>query len=143
MADHIERAIKENHPEWKLERIEPIVKTENVIIDQWRFDDSSVRVSFVPHKNANDAKEAIEDFRKYMKCNEEIQDLGDGGCWFGGHGTELAFRRGRITVYISSAIEMSLDPYVDNVMDPKDRFTETRKLSKELAQHAAKAIDSP
>lgn len=141
MAEHIEQRIKENHPEWKLQRIEPIVKTENVVIDQWRFRDSGVRVSFVPHKNASDAKEAMEFFAKFMKCHEEIRDLGDGGCWFGGDATELAFRRGRITVFISSAVEMSLDPYVDKVMDPKDRFIETRKLSQEFAQHAARAID--
>lgn len=143
MAEHIERAISENHPDWKMQRIEPILKTENVIIDQWHFEDSGVRMSFVPFKNANDAKEAIEHFRKYMKCKEETSDLGDEGCWFGGTGTELAFRRGRITVYISSAVQISLDPEVDKMMDPKDSIAEMKKLSKEVGQHAARAIDAP
>lgn len=143
MAQHVERAISENHPDWKLQRIEPIVKTENVIIDQWHFQDSGVRLSFVPHKNAKDAKDAIEEFRKFGKCKEEAANVGDEGCWFGGTGTELAFRRGRITVYISSAVQMSLDPYVDQMMDPKDSIAARKKLSKEVGQHAAKAVDSP
>lgn len=143
MADHVERTILEKHPDWKLERIEPIVKTENVIIDQWRFGDSGVRVSFVPHRNAKDAKEAIEGFRKYMKCKEEVRDLGDEGCWFGGTGSELAFRRGRITVYISSAVQIGLDPEIDQVMDPKESIAERKKLSKQLGQHAARAVDAP
>jgi hypothetical protein len=143
MADRIERGIKEDHPDWKLQRIEPIVKTENVIIDHWHFEDSGVRVSFVPHKNAQDAKEAVEHFRRYMKCKEAISDLGDEGCWFGGTGTELVFRRGRITVYISSAVELGRDPYVDQMMEPKEAIAAMKKLSKEVGQHAAKAIDAP
>jgi hypothetical protein len=77
-----------------------------------------------------------------MNAAEEFRDVGDGGYWFGLDRAELAFTKGRIAVFISPSVEMSLDPSVDKTLSPKDRMAEERRISTELAEHAAKAADS-
>ncbi len=141
LAERIERRIEQNHPDWRLERIIPIVPSENVIIDQWQFGDKAIRMSVVPHRSASEAREAIQDFARYMRGFEEVRDLGEGGYWFGANGADLTFIKGRITVYVTIATGLDADLRFAQTREADSR-SEKRILVRGFADHVAGELDS-
>ncbi|SRR6266568_5126272 len=142
LAERIERSIERDHPDWRLERIAPITSSENILIDQWRFGDNSIRMSLVAHRSHVEATEAIQRFARDMRAAEEVRDLAEGGYWFGIDRAELTFIKGKITAYLTSATEIGLDPYVTHTKDSNSRTSDKRTIATDLARHAAQEIDS-
>jgi len=143
LAERIERSTERNHTDWKLERIEPITSSENIIIDQWKIGDNAIRMSMVAYPSHSEAREAIQRFARDMRAVEELNDVAEGGYWFGIDRAELAFIKGRITVYLSTALEMHSDPYITKTKDSSTRISEKRALAKEFARHVTEEMNSP
>src|SRR5258705_8333674 len=80
-------------PGWKHERVEPVMKTENVLIQFWSFSNRKVKIAVIPHKSADEAREVLQRHAKYQFNKQELSDLGD-EAYAGGYGSaDVAFRK--------------------------------------------------
>jgi len=133
-------------PGWTHKRGEPIVKTENVLIEFWYASNRSVKISVAPHKSGEEAREALQAFIKYEAKRETLKDFGDEGYAWGYGSSNIVFRRGRCVVYVSTNAEIDADPDA-RTLTQEQRFerekSEMRRLSLEFAKHAVNALDKP
>lgn len=139
---HFERAM----PGWKHERVEPVMKTENVLIQFWSFSNRKVKIAVIPHKSAAEAREVLQRHARYESNKQQLSDLGD-EAYAGGYGSaDIAFRKGRLTIYVSTTAEIGEKPE-ERMLSQSERFelmkSEMRRLSKEFAKHMAAVIDLP
>jgi hypothetical protein len=143
LAEALEQLVKEKHPDWTLERIEPVYKGENVIIDQWSGPKMAVRISVVPHKSASDARDALQNLARNMKAEPLSLGLGEGDYSWGFGECETAFRKDRFTVYVSAAVSEDDDPESAALSDEEKsqkKSLSQKKLSQEFARHASTAL---
>ena len=133
-------------PGWKHERVEPLVPTENVLIQFWSASERKVKVSIIPYRSGAEARAALENFMKYEKDKETLKDYGDEAYAWGYGFSDVVFRKGRLTVYVSSTAEIGARPE-ERMLSQTERFdlmkSEMRRWSREFAKHAAMAVDSP
>ena len=132
-------------PAWKHERVEPIVKTENVLIQFWSFSNRKVKISIIPRKSTEEARDVLHRYAKYESKKEQLTDVGD-EAYASGYGfSDVAFRRGRLTIYVRATADVDSDPDA-RTLSQSERFerekSEMRRLSREFARHAVKAIDT-
>lgn len=135
-------------PGWKHERVEPLsppgTKSEGVLIEYWSFSNRKVKISILVHKSAEEAKEVLQTHRRYSLDREELSDLADEGFSSGYGSSDVAFRKGRFTVYVSTTAEIGEKPE-ERMLSQSERFelmkSEMRRWSQEFAKQAAKAID--
>lgn len=142
LTRHIEKVM----PGWKHERVEPVSKSENVLIQFWSFSERKVKISVIPHRSANEAREALQDFMKYERDKEVLSATGDEAYGWGYGMADIAFRKGRLTMFVSTTAEIGARPE-ERMLSQDERFhlmkSEMRRWSREFAKHAANAIDSP
>jgi hypothetical protein len=130
-----------NFIQWKYESVPPITisadlivqPTTDVILQQWNFEDQSVRIAVVSHGSVGDA---VEEMQNLAARGERglFQELGDEDVTWG-RGT-VSFRKRNLTVNVSAVITK---PTVD-VSEAGKHDPDERKLSKEFARLVAKAI---
>ena len=74
-----------------------------------------------------------------------LKGLGDEAAASGFEGSDLAFRRGRYTVYISSDADVDEDPDARRLSQEQRlerEKSEMRRLSREFAKHVADVLDA-
>jgi hypothetical protein len=130
-------------PEWKYETVSPIKVSgdevgpqelnPDVILQQWSFENQSVRIAVVTHRSASDAAEAIQNLTRGSQ-REAFEGGGEGAVTWG-RGT-VSFRKRNLTVNVTAVI---IEPTSDAAEAGKHEPDE-RKLSKEFARLVAKAI---
>ena len=137
---HIEPAMSE----WKYKRGKPTSEGENVLVQFWSFSERRVMISVMPYRSAQDAKQALQEFAKYLPNKETVPGYGDEAYAWGYGLSKIAFRRGRFNIYVSTTAEIGARPEERTLTDDQ-RFdlmkSEMRKWSRVFAGHAAKAID--
>ena len=133
-------------PGWKHERVEPIVPTENVLIQFWSASERKVKISIMPHSSGAEARTALENFVKYERNKETLKDLGDEAYAWGYGFSDLVFRKGRYTIFVSTTADIGARPE-ERTLSQAERFdvmkSEMRRWSREFGKHAANALDSP
>ncbi len=133
-------------PSWKHERVEPVLKTENVLIQFWSFPNRKVKISIVPHKSAEEAREVLQRFVKYESDRQELRGFGDEAYAWGYGLGDVAFRRGIFTVYVRTRADIDSDPDA-RTLTQWERFerekSEIQRLSREFAKQMVSAIDAP
>lgn len=138
------RHIEKTMPGWKRERVEPVSKGENVLIQFWSLSERNVKISVVPHRSANEAREALQEFVRYDPDKEVLSGPGDESYAWGYGLSKIAFRKGRFNVYVSTRAEIGARPE-ERMLNQTERFdlmkSEMRRWSREFAKHAAKALD--
>lgn len=138
---HFERAL----PGWKNERVEPIVKTENVLIEFWSLGNRKVKISILPHHSIEQAKEVFKTHGRYG-IKEVVREVGDEAVATGYGSSDIAFRKGKYTIYIRSTADVDSDPDVRSLTQDQ-RFerekSEMQRLSREFAKHVAAALSAP
>lgn len=101
----------------------------------------------MPHKSAEEAKDALQGFVRNMKADQPLLDLGKEVFWWGVDGSEAAFRNGRLTIYISTVAATDEDPEslaLTTEDRAKRRASEQKKLTREFTKHVAGvAFDLP
>ena len=141
LTKHLEKVM----PGWTHKRGEPIVKTENVLIQFWYSTNRSIKIAVSPRSSANEARKAIRDFLKSERT-EPLNDSGDEAYSWGYAASNIVFRKGRFVAFVSSYAEIDADPDAQT-LSQEQRFekekTERRRLSIQFAKHAADAVDSP
>lgn len=141
----LKRVVESNLPGWKHKRVEPIAGSKNVLVLFWSNSNRVVKISVVPHKSAQDARNAIQDFMK-SESKEEIRGLGDEAYTWGYGLGNVAFRKGRLNIYVSTMADVNGDADALNLtaLEKNERMrSEMRRWSREFAKHAANALDIP
>ena len=144
--DKLSRHLAAQMPGWKHKRGEPVEGSSNVVIERWGTSNRAVTISIVPHKTANEAREALINFVKYDRDKQEIDGLGDQAVAWGYGLSNIVLRKGRFNIFVSSYAEVSSEPDARLLAGPekgeRDRL-EVGRLSREFARHIMKALDAP
>jgi hypothetical protein len=142
VADKIERSISEKMSGWEHRRGEPIVKSENVLLSYWYFQRRVVKISVVPHKSASEARDALQRFARDGRSKEQLGDLGEEGYSWGADGSEVAFRKGNLTIYVSTNVEIDgpETAMLSREERGKRKSSEEKKLNREFAKLVADAL---
>ena len=138
---HFETAL----PGWKYKRVEPLGNGPNVLIQFWSFANRRVKVSVIAHKSAEEARQVFANHAKYSSDKVALTEIGD-EAQASGHRSDVAFRKGRFTVYVTTMANVDADPDAQSLSQAQrvDREkSETARLSRELAKHVARAMDEP
>lgn len=146
LDEKIRRDFEEMRPGWKHERVEPIVKTENVLIEFWSMANKKVKISILPHESAEKAHEVFKNFERYSLKKQVLNDLGDEAIGWGYGSADVAFRRGKLTVYISGGVDISADPDFRSLSETQRierEKSEAARLNREFAKHIVRVLDAP
>lgn len=142
LRKHLERVM----PGWKYERVDPMVPTENVLIQFWSAAERKVKISMIPYRSADEARTALANFTKYERNKEVLTDYGDEGYARGYGSADIAFRKGKLGIFVSTTAGIGGRPE-ERTLNQDQRFdwmkSEMRKWSRVFAKQAANAIDSP
>jgi hypothetical protein len=133
-------------PGWKHERVNPIDKTENVLIQFWYSLGTSVKISITPYRSGADAKEAFEEFAKYARNKEILSDLGDQAYAWGFAQSKIVFRKGKLVVFVSTRADVGAAPD-ERMLTQEERLEREKnqmvRWSRDFAKHAAEAAEGP
>lgn len=146
LEDKISHHIETKMPGWRHIRSEPIEGSKNVLVEFWSFSNRVVKVSIVPQKSAQEAREKMQVFARDTKEAEEVKGFGDEAYAWGYAGSNLFFRRGRVAVFVSTVADVDEDADVRGLspLEKNARMkSEMKRLSREFAKHVATAIDIP
>jgi len=146
VADKVSHQLQIKMPGWKHKHGEPMLGSKNVIEDFWSIPNRIVKISILPHKSANEARERLRAFVQYDREKEELNGLGDEAYTWGYGLSNIAFRRGRFTIYVGTTANVDGDADA-RMLSEKERGErerlEMRRLSREFTKHASNAIDLP
>lgn len=147
LDEKLTRQLEKTMPEWKHERGEPIAGSDDsVLIEYWSFSNRKVKVSILLHQSVVDAQQTMQKRARYSSNKEILTGIGD-EAYGSGYGSSLvAFRRGKFTVYITTAANVDADADAGSLSQDQ-RFerekSEMNRLSREFARHIVNAIDAP
>lgn len=142
----LSRYFEKAMPGWKHDRVEPLMGSGNVLIQFWSRSNRRVKISVILHQTGSEAREVIERNARYTLNKEALTDLGD-EAHAGGYGSaDVAFRKGKLTIYISTSADVDSDPDARN-LSQEQRFdrekSEMRRLSREFARQTSNAVEEP
>jgi len=101
VLEKIKTHLSEQKPDYKHRSIEPIQGSKNVSVNNWESDGQIVRVSIIAYGSANEAAQSMRRFSSDIRTFDRFPDLGDGGYSWGMGGSNVCFRKGDLTVWIS------------------------------------------
>lgn len=144
LDDKFKRYFEKAMPGWMHERVDPIVATENVLIQFWSSSGRKVKISIMPHRSGAEARTALQNFVKYDRDRETLNNHGDEAyAWGYGH-SRIVIRKGRYLLFISSTATIGLRPE-ERMLSDSDRFelmkSEMRRWSMEFAKQASKSME--
>jgi hypothetical protein len=146
LDEKLVRHLEKTMPAWKHERVEPIAGSKDVLIQFWSFSNKKVKVSILLHSSVETAREVIQNHARYSFNLEVVQGLGD-EAYSSGYGSSLlAFRRGKLTVYVGTYVDIDSDREAQSLTQPQRierELAEMRRVSTELAKQVAAGIDAP
>jgi hypothetical protein len=125
--EKIKSYLAEKKPEWKHRAIEPMEGSRNVSVNNWESDRQIVRVSILAYGSDADAAESMRGFSSETRTLDRLPDLGDGGYAWGMGGSNICFRKGDLTIWVSTGVT---------------NLKEAVKLSKEFAKHVEAALSA-
>lgn len=146
LQEKASRHLEDKMPGWRHERGESIRGSERVSVDFWSFQKRKVKIEVVPYSSAQRAKDAFAQFSNYEPDREDLKGFGGDAFAWGYEQSNVAFRRGRFIIYVSSyaAVESDSDAQTLTPTQKHERQrSEMKKWSKEFAKHMATAIDLP
>jgi hypothetical protein len=145
LDEKLVRHMEKTMPEWKHERVEPIAGSEDVLIEFWSFSNRKVKVSILLHSSEEKARAVIQDHARYSFNLEAVQGLGDEAYSSGYASSLVAFRKGKLTIYVSTYADTDSDPDAQSLTQAQRlerEQAEMKRLSKELAKQVAAGIDA-
>lgn len=146
VGDKLSRHIAVQLPGWQHKRGTLIQGSKDVIVETWTLPNRLVKISMVQRKSAEDARERLMKFVQEEADAREIKGFGDEAYSWGDDGSNIIFRRGKYTVYVTTIADVERDADSQALTREQKRArkkSEMKRLSKELAKHAAAAIDEP
>lgn len=104
VLEKIKTNLAEQKPEWKHRAIEPMKGSRNVSVNKWESDSRGVRISIIAYASENEAKAEMREFSSETRTLDRLPTLGDGGYSWGRGGSNIAFRKGDVTIWVSSSV---------------------------------------
>lgn len=134
-------------PNWQHERGEPIAGSDDtVLIEFWSFSNRKVKVSVLLHKSVEEADTVMQNHARYSFNKLTLTGLGDEAHASGYGSSDIAFRRGKFTVYVSTTADVDGDTDAQELTQ-EQRFArekfEMQRWSREFAQQVVSAMDTP
>jgi len=147
LDEKLARYLETKLPDWKHERGEPIAGSDDsVLIEFWSFSNRKVKVSILLHNSVEEAQQVVQNHARYSFNRETLTGLGDEAYASGYGSSQVAFKKGKFTVYVSTAADLDAEPEAQN-MNQEQRFefekSEMRRWSREFAKHVVDAMDAP
>lgn len=146
LDEKVRRDFEVTMPGWKHQRVEPIVKNENVLIEFWSFANRKVKVSILPHESVEKAREVFNNHQRYSFNKEVLNGIGDEALASGFGSADVAFRSGKYTVYLSAVADVDADADARSLSQSersKREKSEMVRLSRAFARHLARVLDAP
>ena len=142
LTRHFEKAM----PNWKHERVEPMAGSgNNVLIEFWSFSNRKVKISVLLHKSVAEAEAVMQNHARYSLNKQTLTGLGDEAYASGYGSSDVAFRRGKFTVYVSTTVDVDADAdaqgFTQGQRSEREK-AEMQRWSKEFAQHVVSAMDA-
>lgn len=132
LNDTIITSIQAKKSEWKYESVSPMSRSDSVILQQWSFENESVRIAIVSHGSVSDAAEAMQAMARSGQRGRD--QLGEEDVTWG-RGT-VSFRKRNLTVNVTVVVT---EPTLD-LADARKHEINQRKIAKEFAHLVALAI---
>jgi hypothetical protein len=96
--------LAQKKPDWKHEAVEPIQGSRNVSVNNWALEGRIVRVSIMGYRSDDEAIAAMRRFAAEERTLDRLPDLCDGGYSWGMGGSNIAFRKGDVTIWVSNSV---------------------------------------
>jgi hypothetical protein len=96
--------LAQKKPDWKHGAVEPIQGSRNVSVNNWALEGRIVRVSIMGYRSDDEAIAAMRRFAAEERTLDRLPDLCDGGYSWGMGGSNIAFRKGDVTIWVSNSV---------------------------------------
>jgi hypothetical protein len=96
--------LAQKKPDWKHGAVEPIQGSRNVSVNNWAFEGRIVRISIMGYRSDDEAVAAMRRFAAEGRTLDRLPDLCDGGYSWGMGGSNIAFRKGDVTIWVSNSV---------------------------------------
>jgi hypothetical protein len=146
LDEKIKRHLEKSLPGWKYERVEPFMNSPNVLVQFWCSANRKVKISVMPYNSVQEAEEVFKNHRRYSLNKEPVDSVGDDAVASGYGSSDVAFRKGKYNVYISTTADVEADPDARDLTQAQifeREKSEMRRLSREFAKHVAEALTGP
>jgi hypothetical protein len=147
LDEKLTRYFEKTMPDWKHERGEPIAGSgDNVLIEFWSFSNRKVKVSVLLHKSLADAQDVIQNHARYSFNKQTLTAIGDEAYASGYGSSDVAFRRGKFTGYVSTVADVDADADAQTLSQEQRvewEKSEMQRWSRQFAQHVVSAMDAP
>ncbi|MGH9972260.1 MAG: hypothetical protein ACREBG_31320 [Pyrinomonadaceae bacterium] len=77
LDEKLSQHLQSKMPGWKHERGEPIKDSENVLIEYWSSANRKVKITLIPMKSVEEAREKMKEFPGSTKEAVELSGFGD------------------------------------------------------------------
>src|SRR5438552_2731679 len=94
-------------PGWQHKRL--VQPSKDLIIEFWTFPNRVVKITMMQQKSLEVARENLANFARDERDARELKGLGDEAYSWGYGGSNIVFRRGKYTVYVSTNAEVDRD----------------------------------
>lgn len=143
LTRHFEKAM----PNWEHQRVPPIEGSgDNVLIEFWGFSNRKVKVSVLLHSSVEEAQKVFQQGARYSTNTQTLTGLGDEAYSSGYGSSDVAFRKGKFTVYVSTTVNAEADADARDLTQEqrveREKF-EMQRWSREFAQQVVSAMDAP
>jgi len=125
VVDKLKTHLVQSRPEWRHSSVEPIKGSRNVSVNNWELNGHLVRVSILAYASEGEAAEAMRAFASKSRTLDRLPELGDGGYSWGMGGSNICFRKGDLTIWVSTTVT---------------NLREAVKLSQEFAKEVEVAL---
>ncbi len=146
LDEKIKRHLEKTLPGWKYERVEPFMNSPNVLVQFWSSTNRKVKISVMPYNSVQEAQEVFKNHRRYSLNKEPVDSVGDDAVASGYGSSDVAFRKDKYNVYISTTADVESDPDARGLTQAQifeREKSEMRRLSREFAKHVANALTGP
>lgn len=141
LADKVTQHIATQMTGWQHKRL--IQPSKDVVIDFWTSPNRIVKISMMQRKSVEEAHDSFVKLPRQEPDTWELKGLGEEAYSWGYGGSNIVFRRGKYTVYVSTNAEVDRDAdagALSQEQKSERRISEMTRLSREFARHAAAVI---
>ncbi len=140
VAQVIEEAAKESLPEWKLERVEPMRESRDVLIEFAVSCGRRVKLSIMQFPSAAEASRAIQEMAGSNVEKAALSGIGDEAFRWG-YSDDIAFRKDTLAVFVSAVSD--IDRVVPSLDQADLKRNEEVALNKGFARTIAAILSAP
>jgi hypothetical protein len=142
VATKVTQHIATQMPGWQNKRL--IQPSKNVVIDFWSIPNRIVKISLIQQESDEETRTSLAKFARHEPNILAVKGLGDEAYSWGYGGSNIVFRRGKYSVWVSTNAEVDHDAdaaVLSWEQKSERKISEERRLSKEFATRAADVIN--